>query len=115
MRDETCLWCNGLAVRWCDAWLGCVPVMEGKRECISLDGPHFNCDAPMCEDHATRAGHFCAGKDTDSIDHCPAHRDIAHMKDWPNVPKTAGAAERVRGNIRAEARRTHMRILQGGA
>lgn len=108
---ERCLWCDELAVAWCDEWLGCVPVMDGDRECISFATEQFLCDAPMCVEHQIVYGRVC-GDEPDTLDVCPAHAKREPLKvRWKAAAKSPEAAERVRSNIRAVALRSRMRVV----
>jgi hypothetical protein len=85
--SETCINCGAPAVAYCDYQIG-YPIggfeRVGKvadnqwRAYIDCTQQPFTCDVGMCEACVTRIGMFhISGKDpfSDSIDHCPLHKN----------------------------------------
>lgn len=66
--DELCIICENEAVALCDAMIGTTWI-DGL---MSIEGPHFRCDAPMCPEHTFTTGFIC-GKEPDTIDRCSYH------------------------------------------
>ena len=94
---EKCVVCDKNAVAFCDAMIGA----SWKDGCISLDGPHFTCDALLCEEHRSRTGFIC-GKQPDTIDRCPYHIE---NPDYGNYADGEQASASKRRQVFAELRR----------
>jgi len=66
--SDKCIICGKEADAWCDSMIGTTRV-DGL---MSIEGPHFSCDAPMCSKHTFTTGFIC-GKEPDTIDRCAYH------------------------------------------
>lgn len=81
MKKECCIFCGAEATLYCDGHLG-YPPHEAEPDKISAFKP-YTCDAPMCDNCTTRAGHFniClrgkkGGCIHDTTDYCPVCTDL---------------------------------------
>lgn len=108
---KRCMWCENEALFECDAVIG-MSAQVGRKQTVvyaPLENVQaWTCDAPMCSRHARVVGHLCAGKDSDSIDHCPYC-----LKHPPaGGPMLQEEAEEIRRERHAQIRRSLLRVAK---
>ena len=103
--DETCIICGNEAIVLCDAMIGTTRV-DGL---MSMEGPHFTCDAPMCSRHTFTTGFIC-GKEPDTIDRCSYHQE---NPDFGNYAEGKEASDVERRKVFAFMRRQTFTAVQG--
>lgn len=115
--SEKCILCGMPATRYCDAVIGveakgAIRNKAGGIDALisGLDGEIWTCDAPLCGDCATHAGHV-SGSSPDSIDYCPHHAEngAGHLRD---MVMFKDEAEKKRRALHAEIRRVSIRLAK---
>lgn len=119
--SEICIGCGAPAALYCDFNIG-APIGSFERvgaisddrwrACINANELPYTCDAPMCDLCGTNAGVFhVSGKQSysQSIDHCPIHKNAAHEM---SLPMTEPEALAKRSDIWAAYRRQKLTIIK---
>lgn len=124
MKKNRCLFCGNPAVLLCDGYLGFPLKVSYRNEGIDILRP-YTCDAPMCEQCATRQAnmHVCArgrgGCRVETIDHCPIC--IIRLPPYPkhthriiHSTEQAETIRRAHWNSYSNSYQKQLRLEQGG-
>jgi hypothetical protein len=113
---EKCLFCEAPAIGLCDNALALV--WTGQTEKVKGRPPHavtsmeamlstsYTCDAPFCDQHGKLVGFVCAGKNSDTIDHCCG---CVAAEQHRRELMTADQISKLRSNIHAKWRRNQFK------